>query len=128
MLAAARTAKGLVIYACTDSRCGLMKPRLAGMECAACIQREHVAMAAFESLLRVCNSVDMPSCFITGTKDWGVYQFPGRSERMRDTACTCMLGCRLIPGAGHWVQQEHPEAVTAHLLTFFEEARRLRTA
>ncbi|WP_290651720.1 alpha/beta hydrolase [Aquisalimonas sp.] len=88
------------------------------------------AEPAFQRELYIVSgrTVDMPSCFIAGKKDWGIYQFPGRFERMRDTTCTRMLGCHLIPGAGHWVQQEQPEAVTAHLLTFFEEARRLRTA
>ena len=38
--------------------------------------------------------------------DWGVYQRPGAVERMQDTACTRMVGCHLLEGAGHWVQQE----------------------
>ena len=29
-----------------------------------------------------------------------------------------MLGVHLIEGAGHWVQQEQPEAVVRHLLDF----------
>ena len=29
-----------------------------------------------------------------------------------------MRGVHLIPDAGHWVQQEQPEAVTRHLLDF----------
>jgi pimeloyl-ACP methyl ester carboxylesterase len=30
--------------------------------------------------------------------------------------CSRVLGCRLIDGAGHWVQQEQPERVTELLL------------
>jgi pimeloyl-ACP methyl ester carboxylesterase len=37
---------------------------------------------------------------------------------MQQNACTRMLGCHLIDGAGHWVQQEQPEPVTALLLQF----------
>jgi pimeloyl-ACP methyl ester carboxylesterase len=43
---------------------------------------------------------------------------------MQTTACTQMSGVHLVQGAGHWVQQEQPQAVTALLLEFLEEARR----
>jgi pimeloyl-ACP methyl ester carboxylesterase len=33
-----------------------------------------------------------------------------------------MLGCHLVDGAGHWVQQEQPEAVTRLLLEFLRKA------
>jgi pimeloyl-ACP methyl ester carboxylesterase len=41
---------------------------------------------------------------------------------MQTQACTRMLGCHLVPGAGHWVQQEQPEAVTELVLGFLREA------
>jgi pimeloyl-ACP methyl ester carboxylesterase len=63
-------------------------------------------------------TIDVPSCFIAGANDWGVYQKPGDLEQMQSTACTQMLGCHLVPGAGHWVQQEQPERVTELLLRF----------
>jgi pimeloyl-ACP methyl ester carboxylesterase len=34
------------------------------------------------------------------------------------SACTDFRGAHLVPGAGHWVQQEKPER-TAELLTRF---------
>jgi pimeloyl-ACP methyl ester carboxylesterase len=37
---------------------------------------------------------------------------------MQQVACTDMCGCQMIDGAGHWVQQEQPEATTAALLEF----------
>jgi len=37
---------------------------------------------------------------------------------MQRSACTRMLGCHLVDGAGHWVQQEQPERVMALLLEF----------
>jgi len=63
-------------------------------------------------------TIDVPSCFISGKSDWGVYQKPGDLEAMRERVCTNMLGCHLIDGAGHWVQQEQPEVVSRLLLRF----------
>jgi pimeloyl-ACP methyl ester carboxylesterase len=75
---------------------------------------------AFESELQLFSgrTIDVPSIFIGGNSDWGVYQTPGAFERMQNTACTRMLGCHLLDGAGHWAQQEQPEAVS-RLLTDF---------
>ena len=63
-------------------------------------------------------TIDVPSMFIAGAADWGIYQKPGEFERMQRDACTNMLGCHLVHGAGHWVQQEQPEAVNRLLLRF----------
>jgi len=63
-------------------------------------------------------TIDVPAAFIAGRNDWGIYQVPGAIERMQKSACTRMSGCDLIEGAGHWVQQEQPEQVTARLLKF----------
>jgi pimeloyl-ACP methyl ester carboxylesterase len=67
-------------------------------------------------------TIDVPSLFIGGNSDWGVYQTPGAAENMRKTACTQMLGFHLVDGAGHWVQQEQPEMVSELLLKFLHEA------
>ena len=56
-------------------------------------------------------TIDVPSLFVAGKSDWGVYQKPGAFEAMQASACTRMEGCHLVTGAGHWVQQEQPEAV-----------------
>jgi pimeloyl-ACP methyl ester carboxylesterase len=63
-------------------------------------------------------AIDVPSCFIAGRQDWGVYQSPGAFEAMQATACTQMIGAHLIEGAGHWVQQEQPAEVSRLLLEF----------
>ena len=63
-------------------------------------------------------SIDVPSLFIAGKSDWGTYQKPGDFERMQESVCRDIRGCHLVEGAGHWVQQEQPEAVTALLLDF----------
>jgi pimeloyl-ACP methyl ester carboxylesterase len=67
-------------------------------------------------------SIDVPSCFISGRQDWGTYQRPGVFETMQTTACTRMLGCHLVEGAGHWVQQEQPAEVSRLLLQFLKQA------
>jgi pimeloyl-ACP methyl ester carboxylesterase len=66
-------------------------------------------------------SIDVPSCFISGRQDWGTYQRPGVFEAMQTKACSRMLGCHLVEGAGHWVQQEQPEQVSRLLLEFFKQ-------
>jgi pimeloyl-ACP methyl ester carboxylesterase len=65
-------------------------------------------------------SIDVPSMFIGGTSDWGVYQTPGAVDKMRTTACTRMVGFHLLDGAGHWVQQEQPEQVSALFVQFLK--------
>jgi pimeloyl-ACP methyl ester carboxylesterase len=65
-------------------------------------------------------SIDVPSCFISGKQDWGTYQRPGAYEAMQSTACTHMLACHLVEGAGHWVQQEQPDQVGRLLMQFLQ--------
>jgi pimeloyl-ACP methyl ester carboxylesterase len=69
-------------------------------------------------------TIDVPSCFISGASDWGIHQRPGALETMQRRACTQMIGCHLIEGAGHWVQQEQPERVSELLTGFLREAAR----
>ena len=65
-------------------------------------------------------TIDVPSLFIGGKSDWGVYQNPGALERMQKTVCTRMLGTHLVDGAGHWVQQEQPGEVSKLLVQFLQ--------
>jgi pimeloyl-ACP methyl ester carboxylesterase len=67
-------------------------------------------------------SIDVPACFVAGRSDWGIYQRPGDIDRMQRIACSRMAAPLLVEGAGHWVQQEQPEAVTKHLLDFLRSA------
>jgi pimeloyl-ACP methyl ester carboxylesterase len=64
-------------------------------------------------------TINVPSCYVAGASDWGIYQKPGEFERMQSTGCTDMRGCHLVPGAGHWVQQEQPGETVRLLLSFF---------
>src|SRR6185436_4969760 len=68
-------------------------------------------------------TIDVPSAFISGKQDWGTYQRPGIYEAMQSKALTNMIGCHLVDGAGHWVQQEQPGKVSRLLVQFLQEAR-----
>jgi pimeloyl-ACP methyl ester carboxylesterase len=63
-------------------------------------------------------TIDVPSLYVAGKSDWGTYQTPGAVESMQSKACTRMAGLHLVDGAGHWVQQEQPEAVSTLLIGF----------
>ena len=69
-------------------------------------------------------TIDVPSMFIAGKSDWGTHQNPGAFERMQGTACTQMRECHLVDGAGHWVQQEQPDAVSRLLLDFLHTIKK----
>jgi pimeloyl-ACP methyl ester carboxylesterase len=69
-------------------------------------------------------TIDVPSAFISGKQDWGTYQRPGVFEAMQTKACSNMIACHLVDGAGHWVQQEQPGEVSRLLVQFLQNARR----
>jgi len=62
--------------------------------------------------------IEVPALFIAGRSDWGIHQKPGALAAMQASVCAQLRGVHLIDGAGHWVQQEQPEAVN-HLLIDF---------
>jgi len=68
-------------------------------------------------------TIDVPSMYIAGKSDWGTYQTPGAVESMQSKACTRMTGVHLVEGAGHWVQQEQPAAVSELLIRFLQGQR-----
>jgi pimeloyl-ACP methyl ester carboxylesterase len=68
-------------------------------------------------------TIDVPSTFMGGRSDWGVYQNPGALERLERTLTKNYLGTHLVDGAGHWVQQEQPQVVSGLLLEFLRAAR-----
>jgi pimeloyl-ACP methyl ester carboxylesterase len=63
-------------------------------------------------------TLDQPALFLSGAADWGTYQSPGALARMGQRACTDFRGVHLVPGAGHWVQQEQPDATVRLVLDF----------
>lgn len=64
--------------------------------------------------------IEVPLMYITGTKDWLVYQHPGSIDKMRG-ACSDFRGVKWIEDAGHWVQQEQAEAVVEQILEFMSK-------
>jgi len=68
-------------------------------------------------------TIDVPSLFVSGMSDWGVYQTPGAAEAMRTKACADMRGFELINGAGHWPQQEQPERVSELIVRLLREVQ-----
>jgi len=62
--------------------------------------------------------IHVPSMFIGGKSDWGVYQTPGGLEAVETTLTTNYQGTHLVEGAGHWVQQEQPTEVCRLFLEF----------
>jgi pimeloyl-ACP methyl ester carboxylesterase len=67
-------------------------------------------------------TIDIPSCYIAGAHEWGIYQSPGAFERMQRSACTRLLGVHLIDGAGHSVAEEQPEQVNRSIIEFMRKA------
>jgi pimeloyl-ACP methyl ester carboxylesterase len=65
--------------------------------------------------------IEGPALFLAGDRDWGIHQNPGALEAMGRRAGADWRGTELIPGAGHWVQQERADAVTDRLLAFLRE-------
>jgi pimeloyl-ACP methyl ester carboxylesterase len=65
-------------------------------------------------------TIDCPALFMAGDRDWGAQQIPDGLERMRTSVFTRMGEPLFIAGAGHWVQQERPEATTAQIVEFLK--------
>jgi pimeloyl-ACP methyl ester carboxylesterase len=76
-----------------------------------------VPRLAAELQLFAGRTIDVPSLFVSGKSDWGVYQRAGSLDGMK-RACTKFEGVELLDGAGHWVQQEQATAVADRLIRF----------
>ncbi|KAI1760723.1 alpha/beta-hydrolase [Hypoxylon sp. FL1150] len=85
--------------------------------------RAQTPQPARDVLLFAGRRIEVPCAFISGKQDWGNYQQPGALEGYEDPKTVkegCYRGARLLDGAGHWVQQEQPDAVVREILGFFE--------
>ena len=79
--------------------------------------RWHVQTTPEQKLL-AGRKLEVPCLYVAGSSDWGTYQDPGAFEKMQSSACAQLRGVHLLPGAGHWVQQEQPQQVNDLLLAF----------
>ena len=64
--------------------------------------------------------IDVPSLFISGQNDWGIYEKPGALDKM-SSVMSKFKGVQLVENAGHWVQQENPEKVNKLIIEFLSE-------
>ncbi|KAH7887006.1 Alpha/Beta hydrolase protein [Phlebopus sp. FC_14] len=67
---------------------------------------------------------DVPAAFISGMRDWGVYQTPRAEAKMKQFFGMGSEDFVLIEGAGHWIQQEAPQRVVEELVSFLDRVDR----
>lgn len=77
-----------------------------------CLDRNWALTAFLEGL-----KITPPSLFIVGEND-PVRLYAGRHEATLGDWATDLRGSHVIPGAGHWIQQERPEEINRLLLDF----------
>jgi pimeloyl-ACP methyl ester carboxylesterase len=63
--------------------------------------------------------ITQPALFIAGSKDGTIAMNPGAIDRMKQY-CDDLRDVVMLPGAGHWTQQERPDDVNRALLSFLK--------
>jgi pimeloyl-ACP methyl ester carboxylesterase len=63
--------------------------------------------------------VRQPAGFLCGDKEIALAMNPGALERQR-RLCADLRVERIVPGAGHWIQQERPEETSRTILAFLD--------
>ena len=63
--------------------------------------------------------ITQPSLFIAGAKDGVIAMNPASIDAMK-AQCDDMRDVVLLPGAGHWTQQERPAETNAALIKFLK--------
>ncbi|NBW09094.1 MAG: alpha/beta hydrolase [Caulobacteraceae bacterium] len=64
-------------------------------------------------------SIDQPSLFLVGERD-PVRRYAGQHEAGLSKWLTDLRGQTVLPGAGHWLQQERPQEINTALLEFLK--------
>jgi pimeloyl-ACP methyl ester carboxylesterase len=100
----------LDVYAATFARTGLL---------GAFNRYRAVRLDAAENEAIQGAILQQPSCFIAGEHDLVRSMLPGVDLfASPGAACADFRGATIVPGAGHWIQQEAPDAVNAALEAF----------
>ncbi len=71
--------------------------------------------------LNLPKSIYIPSIFISGSADWGMYQKPGDLEKMENIFLKNYYGRFIVKQAGHWVQQEQPSKTFDFIFKFLKK-------
>ena len=84
------------------------------------IDRNWELMAAFEGV-----KVIVPTLFIAGDHDL-VIAFPGAAEHLANMKqwVPQLRDIKMLPGCGHWTQQERPQEVNAAMIEFLRDLAR----
>ena len=84
------------------------------------VDRNWEQLAAFDGV-----KVTVPTLYIAGDQDV-VTKFPGAAEQIANMKQSVPLlrNTIMLPGCGHWTQQERPEQVNAAMLEFLRELPR----
>ena len=79
------------------------------------LDRNWELMAAFADV-----TVKVPALFIAGDHDMVMAAPPGMDQQLANLRqfVTTLRDVRILPGCGHWTQQERPSEVNAALLDF----------
>jgi pimeloyl-ACP methyl ester carboxylesterase len=67
-------------------------------------------------------TVTIPALFMTGERDPGL-AIPGMDKIISAMPALVpqLRGSHIIPGAGHWLQQERPAEVSERMITFLQQ-------
>ena len=63
--------------------------------------------------------VEQPALFIAGDRDGVIAMIPNGVETMKQHVPN-LRGVVMLPGAGHWTQQERPDEVNEALIAFLK--------
>ena len=62
--------------------------------------------------------IEQPALFVAGDRDMVIAPWRDKVEAQMRPWVPGLRGCHLLPGAGHWIQQERAEDVNRLLLEF----------
>ena len=64
--------------------------------------------------------IEQPALFMAGDRDIGITMFGANVEERMRNVFTDLRGFHMIPGAGHWNQQEQPDVTNRILIDWLK--------